>query len=281
MDLVKHISVATAALLLVAGSLSAQQRTTANRTTQSPTDAQLLRNEDAYVRRQLTELRRTYLRDADWANLGDRCNPGALRIFPKDTSAAQRDSLQRLVNHIEQTIIARGAGTSVDTPDGRALLRVIVGWEAGIDRPHWDSDDAAPRQAIATGLTGEYPDPTGDGCLKAIELDTVTFVIPAFTDMTFPRSPDVRVKAYFGPDAISHARNEFAAQNLKRPDAELQYIFVSPFVMWQDWAVVVVTRPVELRGVDVGRRNNGGAVYLMHKVANEWRLLSILRSWGS
>ena len=277
MELVKRISLAVAALTLSTAPLAAQQT---SRTTQQ-SDAQLLRNEDSFFLRELNELRAKYLQGAAWANMGDRCNPGAFRIFPNDTTIAQRDSLQRLVNHIEQIIIGRGAGNAVDTPDGRALLRVIVGWEAGIDRPNWDSDEKVPRHAFATGLTGEYPDPQGPGCLQAIKQDTVTFVVPAFEDMIFPNSPEIRVKAYLGPEALFRARDEFVAHNIRKPDAELSYIFVSPFVMWQDWAVVVVTRPIELRGVDVGRRNNGGAVYLMHKVANEWRLLSILRSWGS
>ena len=51
--------------------------------------------------------------------------------------------------------------------------------------------------------------------------------------------------------------------------------------MWRDWAVVVVTRPLEERGVEVNKKNNGGAAYLMRKVGTEWRLLSVVRSWGS
>lgn len=262
--------------------LAAQQRAAQSApATDAQKRAAALRTEDEFYNRRLLDLRAQYLRGSSWANLGDRCNPGTLRIFPEQTTPQQRDSIERIALRMEQTIVGRGAGNAVDTPDGRALLRTIVGWEAGIDRPNWDADDKTVRQAIATGLTGEYPDPRGDGCLTAIENDTVTFVIPGFTDMVFPKSPKVRVKAYFGPQSVNHARNEFAAVHLNTPGAELQYVYVSPVVIWKEWAVVTTTRPVEERGVVVGRRNNGGAVYLMRKVGTEWRLLSIVRTWGS
>jgi len=52
-------------------------------------------------------------------------------------------------------------------------------------------------------------------------------------------------------------------------------------VIWQDYAVVGVNRPRERAGVEVGSGSNGGAAYLWRRVAGEWRLLSIVRSWGS
>jgi len=277
-------AIAVVPMLAASTGSAAAQTATAKRSTAggAPTLAAQLREDDDFYQRRLLNQRAQYLRGASWANLGERCNPGSLRIFPGATSREERDSLERIVLRMEQTILGRGAGaTAIDTPDGRALLRTIVGWEAGIDRPNWDSDEKRVRQAISTGLTGEYPDPNGPGCLTAITNDTVTFVLPGFTDMIFPNSPNVRVKAYFGPEAINHARNEFAAKHLNTPGAELSYIFISPFVMWRDWAVVTVTRPVEERGVVVGKRNDGGAVYLMHRVGTEWRLLSIMRTWGS
>ena len=241
-----------------------------------------LREEDAMVNQRLMALRAKYLKGSSWANLGDRCNPGALRIFPKDTSTAQRDSLNAVALRIEQTVIGRGAGgTDIDTPEGRALLRTIVGWEAGIDRPNWDSDDKVVRQAISTGLTGEYPDPRGTGCLSSTDSDTVTIVAPGFNDIIFPKSSKIRIKAYLGKDGIKHARNEFVSANRNNPAARLSYIYISPVTIWRDWAVVVATRPIEERGIVVGKTNNGGAAYLMRKVGTEWRLLTILRTWGS
>ena len=112
-------------------------------------------------------LRGEYLARASWAELGDRCNPGSLRVFAADTTPAQRQALQALVERMEQVILVHGVGATLATPEARALLRVIVGWEAGIDRPRWDEDGAGEHRALATGLTGEVPDPTSAGCLPS------------------------------------------------------------------------------------------------------------------
>ncbi len=230
----------------------------------------------------LNTWRRAYLARASWADLGDRCSPGALRAFTKDTTPALQQSLQALVEQMEQTIVLRGAGQPLAVPDSRALLRVIVGWEAGIDRPRWDEDGGGVHRAVATGLTGEVPDPTTAGCLPSpIMRDTVTFVVPGFSDMEFPKAPRPRVKAYFGPEGQQRARDEFfTAVGRKTPDAELSYIVVAPMVIWQDYAMVGVNRPRERGGVEIGSGSNGGAAYLLRRIGGEWRLLSIVRSWG-
>jgi hypothetical protein len=239
--------------------------------------------EDSAAYARLQQWRMQYLRGASWADLGERCNPGALRIFPADTTAEARDSVQQLVERMEQQVVLRGVGSALDTPDARRLLRVIVGWEAGIDRPSWDSDRREPpRQAVATGLTGEVPDPEGPGCLPSpLASDTVVFVIPGFTGMEFPKAPSPRVMAYFGPEGQRHARDEFYARiGRTNPEADLAYIAVAPMVIWRDYAVVGVRRPVERGGVAIGQESRGGAAYLMRRIGNEWRLLAIVRSWG-
>ncbi len=250
--------------------------------TEAATVAQLAAETRAYAQ-ELRTLRREYLARASWADLGDRCNPGALRVFTKDTTPALQQSLRDVVERMEQTILLYGAGQPLAAADSRALLRVIVGWEAGIDRPRWDEDGAAVHRAVATGLTGEVPDPTKAGCLLSPMMsDTVTFVVPSVGDMEFPKAPRPRVKAYFGREAQSHARNDFfTAVGSKTPDAELAYIVLAPIVIWQDYAVVGVNRPRERGGFAVASGSNGGAVYLLRRVGSEWRLLSIVRSWGS
>jgi hypothetical protein len=239
--------------------------------------------DEAFFDQKVRTQRAQYLKRAGWAELGDRCNPGSLRVFPNDTSAVQQDSVRRLVESMESTIIARGVGTRLDVPEARALLRVLVGWEAGIDRPRWDSDDTARRSAVAAGLTGETPDPRGGACLPSpLAQDTVTFVIPGFSDMDFPKAPKPRVKAYFGKDALAQARNEFfTAVGSRNPESELTYIRVAPVLHWRSWALVTVDRPRERGGVAVGSGSNGGATYLLRRVDGEWRLLSIVRTWGS
>ena len=245
--------------------------------------ARLLATDERTALSRLTALRSLYLRKADWAELGDRCTPGALRVFPKDTTQAARDSVQAIAEAMEEIVVGRGAGSPLPAADARALLRVVVGWEAGIDRPNWDmAGTAKPRQAIATGLTGEVPDPAGPGCLPSpTATDTVTFVIPGFADMDFPRAPRPRVKAYFGPEGQLHARDEFFVDvGSKDPKAELRYILVAPMVIWKGYAMVGVRRPQELGGVQVDGSNRGGAAYLFRQVGKEWRLISVVRSWG-
>ncbi len=251
--------------------------------TDSAATAFLVSEERAYEQK-LAMLRGEYLARASWAELGDRCNPGSLRVFAKDTTPAQQKELQLLVERMEQTIVARGAGASLASPDARALLRVIVGWEAGIDRPRWDENGTGVHQAVATGLTGEVPDPTSASrCLPSpVMSDTVVFVVPGFTDMEFPKALKPRVKAYLGAVAQQKVRDEFfASVGSKQPDAELSYIVIAPMVIWRGHAVVAVNRPKERGGVELGSGSNGGAVYLLRRVGTEWRLLSVVRSWGS
>ena len=267
---------------LAASSATATAQTTAQTAAQTAAKGAAAEDENFFDRKLALD-RTEYLSRADWANLGDRCNPGALRVFPKDTTEEQRTALLRLVERMEATIIARGVGGPLDTPEARTLLRTIVGWEAGIDRPRWDGEDSMSRVAIAAGLTGEVPDPRGTGCLVSpLATDTVTFVVTGFQALEFPGTTKPLVKAYFGRDALNRARDEFfAAVGAKRPDSELSYIRVAPFVTWRSWALVTVDRPRERAGVELGKGGNGGATYLLRRVGSDWRLLSIVRSWGS
>lgn len=242
----------------------------------------LAAEERADIARLATE-RRYLLSRADWADLGDRCNPGSLRVFPRDESPGARDSLQARIETMERIIVRRGAPSRLDTPEVRALVRTVVGWEAGIDRPVWDADGrAAPREAIATGLTGDVPDPNGPGCLPpAVPFDTVTFVIPGVKDMLFPRAPRPRVKGYFGPEAQAQARSDFFTSVARQdPTAILRYVLVAPIVTWRDYALVAVRRPAEVAGAVQEGDGQGGAVYLFRRVGTGWRLLVIVRSWG-
>jgi len=263
--------------------VAASRRALPDSAAEAAATRRFLEAEELTVARRLMADRARYLRGAEWAPLGDRCNPGALRVFPKATTPEQRDSLQALVERMEHTVVSRGVGARLDTPDAQRLLRTIVGWEAGIDRPVWDVTDGSTRMAFATGLTGEVPDPRGPGCLPSPAIgDTVTFVVPGVANMEFPKAKSPRVKAYFGVDGQRHARDEFAAAHgTASLDAELSYIVVAPIVIWREWAVLGVVRAKEKGGVDVSATNNGGAAYLMRRVGQQWRLVTVVRSWGA
>jgi hypothetical protein len=246
----------------------------------SATRAFLQRDEAAFLAR-LEEKRTQLLTRAAWADLGDRCDPGALRVYPVDTTQAQQAETRKLIASMEQTIVGRGAGARLDTPAAAQLIRVIVGWEAGVDRPQWDVLSGMPRRAFAAGLTGEVPDPRGSGCLPSpVQRDTVTFVLPGYTTMEFPRAPTPRVKAYFGPHALQHARDEFFKSSTGDLSKELSYVVVAPVVIWRGWALVGVDRPRERGGVEVGVHSDGGAVYMLRQNGASWRLVAVVRSWG-
>ena len=252
--------------------------------------AALAEEEDLFDAKVARE-RAQYLRKAAWADLGDRCNPGSLRVFPGDTLRAQQDSTQQLVEHMESTIIARGVGGPLDTPVVRSLVGTVVAWEAGVFRPRWDFEKGSKgdesRVAIAAGLTGETPDPRSSACLPSpLAADTVRFIVPGVDRLQFPSSVKTSVKPYIGtysgPQAQKRLRDQFFTEMGSRtPDAYLNYVVVAPVVVWRNWGLIAVNRPRERGGVELGTESNGGATYLLHRVDGEWRLLSIVRSWGS
>jgi len=238
--------------------------------------------DDARYAARLEAGRGWLLARAGWAPLGERCDPGALRVFPVDTTPAQRDTLQREMERMEAAVLAAGVGGSLATPEARALLQVVLAWEAGILRPRWDVADGEPPRAFAAGLTGEVPDPRGPGCLPSpVARDTVTVVVPGVADLPLPGAPRPRIKAYFGADAPRHVRDEFyAAVGARDPEAALAYLQLAPVVVWREWALTGVRRPVERGGVAVAGGSEGGAVYLWRLVGREWRLVTVVRSWG-
>jgi hypothetical protein len=229
----------------------------------------------------LTGLRRTLLARSSWAPLGEECNTGALRVFGKDTTPEAIKDIQLKLDRMEQLVTLYGAGHSVDDNDARTLVHVISEWEAGISRPKWDSNDAVPRKAFAAGMTGEFPDPNGKGCIAfSTPADTLTFWIPAFTDVTIASTPTVRTKTYGGAEGMIHARDEFFRAHGSDSTAVLEVTEVAPIVRWRDWAAVAVRHLRSDRGLTVDQAGKGGASYLMRRVQNEWRLVAVTRTWG-
>jgi hypothetical protein len=95
----------------------------------------------------------------------------------------------------------------------------------------------------------------------AVHADTVTFVIPGFTNMEFPKAPRPRVKAYFGPEGPRHARDEFFRGPWQQGStSELSYILVAPMRDLARMGARGVDRPREKGGVEIGTASNGGAV---------------------
>ena len=234
-----------------------------------------------YVRR-ADSLRAWILARSGWAELGQRCNPGTLRVFP-DTTSDARAALDTAVTDLERTIIARGVDAPVDVPAGHDLLSTVILWEAAGPRPRWDvADPKEDRRAIATGLTGQVVEPETMKCMSYVEDDSVVIVTPRLTSYRTPQAKGaMRVALYTGGDsALKRARDTFYAIEGHAGNTVFTYTYIGPVVLWRDWGLVVVNRPAEANGVAAVGRGTGGAAYIFHRVGREWRLLMISRTWG-
>lgn len=229
----------------------------------------------------LMRMRRTLLARSSWAPMGEECNTGALRVFGRDTTPEALKDLQLKLDRMEQLVTLYGAGRSIDDADARKLVHLIAEWEAGISRPRWDSNGAVPRKVFAAGMSGDFPDPNGKGCIEqAVSADTLIFWIPAFADVTVASSATIRTRTYGGAGGLVHARDEFFHAHGADSTSVMEVIQVAPIVRWRDWAAVGVRRLRADRGIAVGQPGKGGASYLMRRVQNEWRLVAVTRTWG-
>lgn len=238
--------------------------------------------EDAHYLARANRLRQHILDASEWTDFGEgACNPGDLRAFTKDTS---REAAQRIgddIDELERTIVGRGISNPIDTPSGHQLLDTVVGWEAAVTRPHWDVPPGEPlRQAIATGLSGEFKNPQTGKCESYVVYDTVTVVVPDLPGYVTPKLPKVHLKLFKGEQGLDAARDAYYAANAKDPNSIFEYTRVRAMVIWDDYAVVAVNRPVESRGIVKLPRGAGGASYIFHRVDGEWRLLVIARTWA-
>lgn len=209
-----------------------------------------------------------------------RCNQGVLRTFPDSVRAAEGAPAAELVARLERLIIAEGVEEPVDTPRGHALLRGVVGWETGTARPQWDVPDGTPTYAaIAAGLSGEFWNPDAKRCEPFVPQEPQYVLLPPLTGFTMPRPPKTALTIGFGEPGRFELRDKFYASHRGDSTAVLTYTQVIATVLWRDYALVAVNRPAEQLGALALRRGAGGATYLFHLVAGEWRLMAIVRTW--
>ena len=208
------------------------------------------------------------------------CDPGALRTSGSDStsSSAQVDSLVRA---LEREIIVSGIDEPIDTPAGHALLRLVLSWEAGEARPRWDVPAGVqPKRAVSAGLTGEYYNMETKQCLPLAPQDTFTMIVPAVANFTAPKVKTATVLLFQGDSGVTKAREDFYARHGARDTAAVfMYTRVRAMVLWRDYAVVAVNRPLEKQGVFELQKGAGGATYIFRRSGEEWRLLVIARTW--
>lgn len=223
------------------------------------------------------------LRASDFTGIGqDRCNNGWLRGFPRDSTDAMREATADLVDKFEKLIQAYAVDAPLDTPEGHELLRTVVLWETGRERPRWDVWSGKPgREAIAAGLTEQVADATTGRCLINARGDTAAYVLPSVSGLEFPALRGMRTTVVFGDRGLSTLRTRrWATADAQDSSAILAYTRVSAAMLWKEYAVVTVHRPMERRDASALSTSNGGGTYIFHRVGNSWLLLVIARSWG-
>lgn len=229
------------------------------------------------------DYRDALLRDADFTDIGsDECNEGWLRAFPRDAGAAAHEARLDLVDKLEKLVLEYGTDEPLASAEGRDLLRVVVEWEANGEGPVWDVlSGKAKRQAIAPGLQGRVRNPATGRCEGPSARDTTLFVLPAVPNFQNRPRTGVSLRMVFGEAGLKEARDAFWRTRAPM-DAEslFGYTRIAATLLWKEYAVVTVHRPLELRGAKALPTSNGGGTYLFHRVGSEWRLLAIAHTWG-
>lgn len=239
---------------------------------------------EARARSMADSLRRFVLARATFAEIGDSCDSGVLRTFTGDTVPEERTRTEQALEQLERIVVTQGIDAPDGTPAQVALLQTVVAWEGGGARPLYDvpTGERATRRPFAPGLIGRYTEGESGKCKRYIEGDTATIVIPVVGTFTAPAVKDVRLLVLQGDSALLRERDAFFARNSGREDAIFTYTKVRAAVTWENFAVAAVNRPAQSAGgtreLSVG---GGGASYLFHRADGQWRLLAVVRSWGS
>jgi hypothetical protein len=228
-------------------------------------------------------LRERILAATVWENPGKGapCDPGVLRTFAHD-SARNYAQVDSAIRELERSIIVFGIDNPVDSPAGHALLRTVLAWEAGAERPRWDVPaGVTPHRTMPAGLTGEFFNEATKKCEPLAAMDTITLVIPEVTRFEPPKSLRTAHAVVFqGDSALARARNAFFAAHAGDSEAMFLYTSVQAIVLWRDYAVIAVNRPAERQAAVALQKGVGGATYLFRRVGEEWRLLVIARTWN-
>lgn len=229
------------------------------------------------------DYRASLLRASDFTDIGqDRCNDGWLRAFPRDSTDTMREATADLVDKLEKLIQIYAVDAPLDTPEGLELLRTVVLWETGRERPRWDVwSGKASREAIAAGLTEQVNDAATGRCSVNARGDTAAYVLPAVSGLPLPAARGRDLKLVYGDRGLVALRSRhWAAIGDRDSNAIMAYTRVSAAMLWKEYAVVTVHRPMERRDATALSTSNGGGTYIFHRVGNAWLLLVIARSWG-
>ncbi|MEJ7809614.1 MAG: hypothetical protein WKG32_04270 [Gemmatimonadaceae bacterium] len=240
------------------------------------------RGEDARYYRRAAALRDRLLARASWADFDSAaCSAGSLRVYAGDSATAAKEAGQAEMDELERVILVRGVENSLNTPAAHDLLRTVIAWEVGAERPRWDvRGGETPREAMGAGLTGTFLNPATGKCESYVTGDTAFVLLPPLVRFTPPRVRGVALTLEMGEEGLNRMRDAFYARGGANANASLTYVRVRAAVVWREFGVIAVNRPVEANGVVQSSRGAGGAAYIFRRVGTEWRLLAITRSWA-
>jgi hypothetical protein len=230
----------------------------------------------ATLNRQADVLRGRILSMASFAGLADACSAGELRVFEGDSAQVAPQLLEQL----ETLIISYGAGTSLDTPDGHALLRAMARLETHGPGIAWDVKEGAAPRTLNAITTVRLPNPETKVCEEIPGLDPAALILPAVTKWEVPRdSMTIPVTVGYGPESVNELRNWYYSKYSAEPDSALRYVRLKSHAMLGDYAMLAVERESERQGTVPLPQFRSGASYVLHKVGSEWRLIGYARVW--
>jgi hypothetical protein len=106
-------------------------------------------------------------------------------------------------------------------------------------------------------------------------------VLPLVNGVSVPPVHGVATNLVFGDRGLTALRGKYWAQrDVRDSSAIMAYTRVSAAMLWKEYAVVTVHRPMEHRDGTALSTSNGGGTYIFHRVGTTWLLLVIARSWG-
>jgi hypothetical protein len=231
---------------------------------------------DARARAQADSLRREILRYATFAGFGTTpCGGADMRTFERDTSGK---AVSELLSRLELLVLSHGVSAPLDNEAGKALLRTVVRMEAGGPGPRWDVLTGSSPRSFNPILPTMLYQPDVKKCVPTPGEEPDALILPAVPGFVAPTdsgTPPVHVRS--DAAGANQIRDMFFARFANDTGAVLRITRVNAHAMWENYAIVSVVRERQSRGV-MSVDGGTGAVYALHRVGREWRLLAVVRT---
>jgi hypothetical protein len=228
----------------------------------------------ARAHRTADSLRTRILSLANFAGfISPECSNGELRVFERDT----KNESPSLLGSLEKLVMSYGAFESLNTEPGKALLRALTRLELGGPGPRWDTVAGTGPRSFNPNLPVQKSTPD---CLLTAGTAPDGLVLPPVTNFTPPRdSGTLSAPIEYGTSGLALIRSEYFKAHAKDTKAVMHHSRVNAYALWEDYAIVSVTREAEIKGVVALAKETNGVVYAFHRVGSEWRLIALVRTW--